>query len=290
VGAHRREDGSRVAIWGVLNVTPDSFSDGGRYLDVGAAVEHARHMCAEGADVIDVGGESTRPPGATYGEGARPVPADEERERVVPVIERLVTELGARVSIDTVKAEVARAAVAAGARIVNDVSCGRSEALLRAASEAGAELVLMHNRGRGEVDAAHTGYDHTFRDVVRELMAAVDRAVALGMPRDRVWIDPGLGFAKTAEQSVALLGRVQDLRATGCRVLVGPSRKSFIARVAPLADGSEPPPEDRVGGTAAAVAAAVLGGADAVRVHDVAVMRQAVRVAEAIRKSREGPP
>jgi dihydropteroate synthase len=290
VGAHRREDGPRVALWGVLNVTPDSFSDGGRYLAVGAAVEHARRMCAEGADVIDVGGESTRPPGATYGAGARPVPAAEERERVVPVIERLVGELGVRVSIDTVKAEVARAAVAAGARIVNDVSCGRSEALLGAAAEAGAELVLMHNRGRGEVDAAHTGYDHTFRDVVRELMAAVDRAVALGMPRDRVWIDPGLGFAKTAEQSVALLGRVRDLKATGCRVLVGPSRKSFIARVAPLADGSEPSPEDRVGGTAAAVAAAVLGGADAVRVHDVAVMRQAVRVAEAIRGSRrEGP-
>jgi dihydropteroate synthase len=277
----RRRD-PKVALWGVLNVTPDSFSDGGRFADVDAALAHARRMMAEGADVIDVGGESSRPPGGAYGEGARPVSEDEERARVVPVVERLAGELGACVSVDTVKAGVARAALAAGARIVNDVSCGRSEALLAVAAEAGAELVLMHNRRRGEVDATNTGYDDVSRDVVRELKAAVERAVTLGVPRELIWLDPGIGFAKTAVQSAELVGRLGGLVATGHRVLVGPSRKSFIARLAPHADGAEPAPQDRVGGTAAAVAAAVLAGAHGVRVHDVAVMHQAVRMAEAL--------
>lgn len=282
VGVAQTKDAS-VGIWGVLNVTPDSFSDGGLFARPEAAVAHARRMLAEGAGVIDVGGASSRPSGATYGAGASAVAPAEEIARVQPVIERLVGELGARVSIDTVEPEVARQALRSGARIVNDVSCGRSEGLLAAAAEAGAELVLMHNRGRGEVDARNTRYDHLVREVVNELAAAVDRAVSLGMPREAIWLDPGVGFAKTAAQSAALLARTDALVATGHRVLVGPSRKSFIARLAPLPDGSEPAPGDRMGGTAAAVTVAVLGGAHAVRVHDVATMRQAVRLAEALR-------
>jgi dihydropteroate synthase len=288
VGEGTRSRRPPVALWGVLNVTPDSFSDGGLYADVPAALAQARRLLAEGADVLDVGGESTRPPGQAYGQGATPVPEDAERARVVPVVERLVGELGARVSVDTVKAGVARAALAAGARIVNDVSCGQSMPLLAAAAEAGAELVLMHNRGRGEVDEIRTRYDDIARDVVRELQEAVDRAVSLGVPREHIWVDPGIGFAKTAAQSAELLARLALLVEAGQRVLVGPSRKSFIARLAPLADGTEPPPSARLGGTAAAVTAAVLAGAHAVRVHDVAVMRQAVRVAESINQSRGG--
>ncbi|MFW6051572.1 MAG: dihydropteroate synthase [Myxococcota bacterium] len=286
VGVERTKDAS-VAVWGVLNVTPDSFSDGGRFLATDAAVQHARRMLAEGADVIDVGGESSRPRGGTYGAGAELVDVDEELARVLPVVERLAGELGARVSIDTVKPEVACRAVRAGAEVINDVSCGRSEGLLAVAAELGAELVLMHNRRRGEVTPENTRYDDVVEDVVGELMAAVDRAATLGVARERIWVDPGIGFAKTAEQSALLLAHVKALACTGHRVLVGPSRKSFIARLAPAPDGSEPAPGQREGGTAAAVTAAVLGGAAAVRVHDVRVMRQAARVAEQLRTMGE---
>lgn len=269
-------------VWGVLNVTPDSFSDGGRFDDPGAALSHAQRMLAEGADVVDVGGESSRPAGKTYGQGAPPVDADEERRRVVPVVERLVGELGARVSIDTVKAPVARAALSAGATIVNDVSCGRSEELLAAAGEAGAELVLMHNRGRGEVDETNTRYRDVVAEVVGELREAVARAESLGVAPERIWLDPGIGFAKTAAQSATLLGRTGELVATGHPVLVGPSRKSFVAELAPGPGAQRPAPGERLGGTAAAIAVAVMGGARAVRVHDVAIMRQAVLVARAM--------
>ncbi|MFW5920714.1 MAG: dihydropteroate synthase [Polyangiales bacterium] len=266
----------------MLNVTPDSFSDGGRFDDPEAALSHARRMIAEGADVIDVGGESSRPAGKTYGQGAAHVEAEQERARVVPVVERVAGGLGARVSIDTVKASVARAALAAGATIVNDVSCGRSEELLAAAAEGGADLVLMHNRGRGEVDENNTRYRDIVADVVGELREAVARAEAMGVERERVWVDPGIGFAKTSAQSATLLARTAELVATGHRVLVGPSRKSFIAELAPGPDGARPAPDERAGGTAAAIAVAVMGGAHAVRVHDVAVMRQAALVARAL--------
>lgn len=273
----------RCQIWGVLNVTPDSFSDGGLYASAEAAVSHARRMLAEGADVIDVGGESTRPAGQAYGAGAPEVAIEEELARVVPVISRVYRELGGRVSIDTTKAEVARAAIAAGASIVNDVSCGRSDDLLRVTAEAGyVELVLMHNRGRGEVTPENTQYQDVVVDVRDELLAAVERAVAAGVAADRIWIDPGIGFAKTAKQSAALLAHTRVFVDTGRRVLVGPSRKSFIAQLAPGADGSVPAPLERMGGTAAAVTLAAWLGAHAVRVHDVAAMRQAVRIAEAI--------
>lgn len=274
-----------VTVWGVLNVTPDSFSDGGRFLGLDGALLHARAMRYEGADVIDVGGESSRPQGATYGAGAPVVDAAEECRRVLPVIEALVAD-GATVSVDTVKPEVARRALAAGARIVNDVSGGRSDALLEVVAAADAELVLMHTRGKGEVASPHTTYGDLVGEVVGELLVAVARAERAGVPRERLWIDPGLGFAKTAAQSAALLARTDALVATGLRVLVGPSRKSFVAELARLPDGTRPATSDRLGGSLAAVTVAVLGGAHAVRVHDVAPSRQAALVAVALREAR----
>ena len=276
------------SIWGVLNITPDSFSDGGLFLSPTAALERARDLLGEGADVLDVGGESTRPKGGTYGDGYQDVSVEEEVRRVIPVIERVRAELGARISIDTTKPAVARSALAAGASIVNDVGGGRNVELLEVAAGAGAEVVLMHNRCRGEVGGSHARYKDVVEEVITELLESVERAVAAGLPREKVWIDPGVGFAKTAAESLALLSNIHRLVATGQPVLVGPSRKSFIAKTAPDADGREPRPTERVGGTAAALTAAVLDGAQAVRVHDVALMRQAVRVAEAMRELRRG--
>lgn len=284
--AAQREDtehgaARRCAVWGVLNVTPDSFSDGGDFLDHERALRHAQVLLAEGADVIDVGGESSRPAGATYGEGAQGVEVDEELRRVLPVVERLSAE-GAAVSIDTTKGVVAEAALRAGARYVNDVRAGADPTLLEAVARHGAQLVLMHNRGRGEVSGANVDYgDDVVAVVLRELRAAIGRAVEAGIPPAQVWIDPGIGFAKTPAQSAAVLDAVDAFVATGHRVLVGASRKSFIAALAPDADGRRPDPRARLGGSLAAVTLAALRGAHAVRVHDVRESRQAVRFVEA---------
>ena len=277
----------RCQVWAVLNVTPDSFSDGGRYLDPAAALLRAKELVRGGADVIDVGGASSRPPGKTYGGGAEPVSLEEELRRVVPVIQQVVRELGARVSIDTTRPEVARAALRAGASIVNDVSNGATEALLQVAAEAGAELVLMHNRGDGSVTPPNSVYQDVVEEVVAELSAAAVRARCAGVASKDIWLDPGIGFAKTAADSLAMIAAVPQLARAGYRVLVGPSRKSFIAAVE--ADAGVSPqstPLERLGGTAAAVACSVIGGADAVRVHDLQVMRQAVLVAEALFAAR----
>lgn len=276
---------SACAVWGILNVTPDSFSDGGRYEDPARALAHAERMLAEGATVIDVGGESSRPPGQTYGAGAVRVPADEEARRVLPVVEALV-ERGACVSVDTIKGEVARAALARGARIVNDVSCGADDSLLEAVAEAGAELVLMHTRGGGRVDATTTNYRDVVSDVLQELETAIERAVKHGISRERIWIDPGIGFAKTPAQSVSLLGNLDAFVATGHPVLVGASRKSFIARTMAAAGAAEPGPAERLGGSIACVAVAALAGVAAVRVHDVAESVQAAHIASAMRAAR----
>jgi dihydropteroate synthase len=273
----------------VLNVTPDSFSDGGHFLGLSAALAQGRAMRRAGADVIDVGGESTRPAGKTYGAGFEPVSVDEEVRRTEPVVAGLV-EAGVCVSIDTTKAQVARCAARAGARFVNDVSMGASDALLEVVADEGLTLVLMHNRGRGEVTGAQIAYHDVVNDVLRELLAAAARAIQVGVPADRIWVDPGIGFAKTATQSAALLARTDELVAAPYPVLVGPSRKSFIAELAPLPDGARPAPDQRLFGTAAAVTAAVLGGAAAVRVHDVAEMRQVVDVALGLRRNRHGVP
>ncbi|HEX5657071.1 MAG TPA: dihydropteroate synthase [Polyangiales bacterium] len=280
--AHARSCGS-CEVWGILNVTPDSFSDGGAYLRADAALTQGLKMMREGAHVIDVGGESSRPTGKTYGD-VEPVSVERELARVIPVI-KLLAGYGARLSIDTVKAVVAERAVQWGAQIVNDVSCGRSEALLRVAAESGAELVLMHNRGRGERSAANTQYGPNLLRMVRdELMGAMDRAVTAGVRPEQIWLDPGIGFAKQAVQSAALLARTDVLVATGQRVLVGASRKSFIGELAPLASSGAPDAAQRLGGSLAAITAAVLKGAHAVRVHDVLASRQAVDLALALRQ------
>ena len=275
-------------LWGVLNVTPDSFSDGGEFLRPAQAIEQGRRLLQEGAKVLDDGGESSRPAGRTYGSGFEQVPAAEEIRRVVPVVEALAGRLGARVSIDTVKPEVAAAAFEAGATVVNDVRCAQDPALAEAAAAKGAEYVIMHNRGRGEVRSPNIDYGNVVEEVVADLLAAAERVEGAGVPRASVWLDPGLGFAKTAAQSTSLLSSLGRFRKTGYRVLVGPSRKSFIAELAPNPGGEPPPPDARLGGTAAAVAMCVAAGVDAVRVHDVFVMRQVIRVTEALQRAGGG--
>ena len=264
-------------VWGILNVTPDSFSDGGLHFREDAAVARALAMLDEGADVIDVGGASSRPRGLTYGEGAAPVGVDEEIRRVVPVIETLLSRAPeAVVSIDTTSAEVADAALSAGARIVNDVSMGRSEALLEVCARHAVELVLMHTRADGRIDETTTGYDDLVGDVLRELEVALVRARERGV--SRLWIDPGLGFAKTASQSMKLLRSTRTLADAGVPVLIGASRKSFLAQHAKDALGRAPHADARLGASLAAVAIAAIGGARAVRVHDVRESRQALQI------------
>jgi dihydropteroate synthase len=271
----RRSAEREVSIWAVLNVTPDSFSDGGLYLAPAAAITRAKVMLAEGADVIDVGGASSRPRGATYGDGAAELSIEVERARVVPVVEVLARELGATVSIDTTSAEVADAAICAGACIVNDVSMGKSDALLAVVARHGVELVLMHTRGAGEVTPENTRYDDVVSDVARELGAACTRARSAGIDAAKLWVDPGLGFAKTAAQSTTLLAHVGALAALGTRVLVGASRKSFLGVITEHG-GARPGPEARLPASLAAALVASREGADAVRVHDVAETRQAL--------------
>ncbi len=281
IGA-RLFEGPGPFLMGVVNVTPDSFSDGGRFLDPEAAVAHALRLAEEGADLVDLGGESTRP-------GAPPVPAEEEARRVLPVVERLRARgFALPISVDTWKGAVARAALAAGADLVNDVTGLADPDLGRAVAEAGAPVVLQHMRGTTFADMqARATYGDVVRDVARELEVALLRAEAAGIPRDRTLLDPGLGFAKTAEQTVELLARVGELRALGRPLLVGPSRKSFIGKVTGAAAA------DRLPGTLAAVTACVLAGVELLRVHDVAAARQAGAVAAAIRDaaraSRPGP-
>lgn len=264
-------------VMGVLNVTPDSFYDGGRFLEPGAAVEGALRLAEEGADLVDVGGESARP-------GAPPVPVEEELRRVLPVLERLAARrFPVPLSIDTAKAAVARAAVAAGAALVNDVRGLADAAMAEAVAEAGVPVVLMHARGTPADMQSRAAYRDVVGEVTAELGQALARAAAAGVPAGRVILDPGLGFAKTAAHNLALLRRLRALRSLGRPLLVGPSRKSFIGQITGAAVG------DRLAGTLAAVAAAVLAGADFVRVHDVAAARQAARLAAAVRDADPAP-
>ncbi len=278
-------DWSRPYMLGIVNVTPDSFSDGGRYAAVDAAVAHALALIDAGADALDVGGESTRP-------GADPVSARDELARALPVIEALAARVTVPLSIDTMKAEVARAALAAGATIVNDVGMGdAAEALGAVAAHAGAAYIAMHARGVPGTMASLTRYDDLHADVARELAARVRVLESVGVARARILVDPGLGFAKTAAQSLSLLANLAPLRALGYPVCVGPSRKRFIDAVEAFAPSwrvGATRPDERVGGTAAAVTVAVLQGAAVLRVHDVATMRQAARVAHACALLRGG--
>lgn len=283
----------RCQVWAVLNVTPDSFSDGGHYFEPSSAIARAKELLAGGADVLDIGGASSRPPGKTYGAGAAPVSVEEELRRVVPVVEQVVRELGARVSVDTVRPEVAREALRAGAQIINDISTGNHQELLEVTAAAGAEIALMHNRGDGSASGENILYRNVVDDVVSELSAAAVRASVAGIPFRSIWLDPGIGFAKTAADSLAVMAGLPKLVAMGYRVLVGPSRKSFIGVVEANANVvPQSTPLERVGGTAAAVAWSIGAGARAVRVHDLQVMRQTVLVTEALiaaRASKERP-
>jgi dihydropteroate synthase len=257
-----------MQLMGVVNVTPDSFSDGGMYLDPEAAVAHGRELLAEGAEILDVGGESTRP-------GAEEVPLEEELRRVSPVVEGLAGE--ATVSVDTTKAAVAAAALAAGAAIVNDVTALRGDPEMPAVcAEAGATVVLMHMVGTPRTMQDDPRYDDVVAEVRDFLAARLEAAVAAGIAEERVWLDPGIGFGKTAEHNLELLRRLGELRELGRPLVVGTSRKSFIGQV----DGSGA--RDRVGGTVASSLLAAAEGADVLRIHDVAPMRQALTLAAAV--------
>lgn len=271
-GGRVLELGARPLVMGILNVTPDSFA--GSVPDPSSAVDAALRLEADGADLLDVGAESTRP-------GAEPVPADVERRRLLPVIDGLRGRLRIPVSVDTYKAVVARDAMEAGASLINDVSGLQFDPdLAGVAAAGGAALILMHTRGRPKTMADAAAYDDLMADIARELTASVEAAVAAGVPRGRLIVDPGVGFAKRAAHSYGVLARLPELaERLGLPMLVGPSRKSFMRDAL-----SGRPASERDWGTAAAVTAAVLGGAHIVRVHAVAEMVQVVRVAEELRR------
>lgn len=264
----------QTLVMGVLNVTPDSFSDGGRFLDHEVAVTAGIDMVKHGADIIDVGGESTRP-------GSDPVPHAEQLERVAPVIKRLSTEVNVPISIDTRSADVAAGALEAGASIVNDVTAGSDAGMFEVVRRAAAGMVLMHMRGDPKSMQQLTDYKDVVADVKEYLRGRLDAAIEAGIDSERLVVDPGLGFAKTTEQSLILMRDIAALADLGRPVLVGPSRKSFIG------DVLETDVTERVEGTAGAVAWMVAQGAHIVRVHDVKTMVRVVRVVDAIRGAGE---
>lgn len=281
---HPLRSADRTLVMGIINVTADSFSDGGRFLDTDAAVAHGHELVAAGADLLDVGGESTRP-------GAHRVDPAEETRRVVPVIRELAG-MGVPISVDTMRAEVAAAAIEAGAAMVNDVSGGRADPDMgRVVADAAVPWILMHWRPVGDVvDSGHGAFTHgvadagRYRDVVAEvsgeLLAQVDSAVAAGVDPDQIILDPGLGFAKTADHNWALLHELPTLVGLGFPVLIGASRKRFLGSL--LADGADiRPPDGREVATAAVSTLSAAHSAWAVRVHDVAASRDAVAVAAA---------
>lgn len=264
--------GPRTLVMGVINVTPDSFSDGGTAIDPQRAAAIAHDMEDAGADILDVGAESTRP-------GAPPVDSAEELARLLPALKAIVARVTIPISVDTYKASVAAAALDAGAAIVNDISGFTfDDTLGPLVALRGVPAVLMHMRGRPQDMYQHAEYADVVGEVAAELLKAIDRAVASGVSKDRLILDPGLGFAKRAAHSLELLAKLEQLASLGLPLLVGPSRKSFLTTpTGPLS------PEDRDWPTAAAITAAVLGGAHIVRVHSVEKMVPVVRVADALR-------
>jgi len=260
---------------GVLNVTPDSFSDGGQYDRVDAALDRARQMAAEGADIIDIGGQSTRP-------GAEEVGVAAERDRVVPVIAALRAASDIPISIDTYHSEVARTAIEAGADLVNDVSGGTRDAkMLATVADLDAPVCLMHMRGTPKTMQSLTQYDDVVAETIATLEARTRAAIEAGIDRDRIILDPGIGFAKNYEQNLEILRRLSEFQAIGLPLLLGVSRKSFIGKILDRSD-----PQQRVWGTGAACSACIAGGADILRVHDVAEIHDVSRVADAIYRGR----
>jgi len=270
----------RPLVMGVLNITPDSFSDGGLFAESAAAVEQARRMIAGGADLLDLGAESTRPGGGVYGDGADTVPAAEELRRLLPVLEAVRAETAMPISVDTRKGDVAAAALAAGADMVNDISLLSDPALATTVASAGCPLIIMHSRGQLRTMQQRASYEDLLSEVRRELAEAIERAIGAGVGRHQILVDPGIGFGKTARQNVVLLGRLEELGVMGLPVVVGASRKSFIATLA-----GDSPPDRRLGGSLAAVAAAARAGAAIVRVHDVAETVQFLSILRAVESS-----
>ena len=272
--------GARAAVMGIVNVTPDSFSDGGRFLDPDAAVAQGIALAGQGADVLDVGGESTRP-------GAAPVPADEELRRVIPVVERLAATTSVPISVDTTKAAVARAAVDAGASVVNDVSAGRlAPDILGVAAEAGAGYVVMHMQGEPRTMQAEPHYDDVVGEVGDFLADRVGAARAAGVSEGAIAADPGIGFGKTVEHNLRLLAGLPAIaERVGVPVMVGASRKTFVGKVLARAGAAsgDLPVDQREEGTLATVVWAVERGASIVRVHDVLPAVRAVRLLDALR-------
>ena len=255
---------------GVVNVTPDSFSDGGLFLAPEAAVAHGRRLASEGADLVDVGGESTRP-------GSKPVPAEEELRRVLPVVEELASAIEPPISIDTSKAAVAKAALSAGASFVNDVSALRGDpAMAAVVAEAGVDLCLMHMKGEPRTMQDDPRYEDVVSEVKAFLEERLDCAVRQGIPEARIWLDPGIGFGKSLEHNLELLRRLGEIVAIGCPVVVGASRKRFIGAL------TGRPESERLAGSLAAAVAAYERGARMVRVHDVAATKDALAVAAGV--------
>jgi len=257
-------------IMGVLNVTPDSFSDGGEFFTTNKAIEHGLRMVAEGAAIIDVGAESTRP-------GSQGVPADEQIRRAIPVIEALAKKAGVPVSVDTYNVEVAEAALRAGAAMINDITALSDQRMAQLAAKWQVPVVLMHIRGTPKTMQIDPKYGDVVGEVLEFLLSRAKKAERFGIPRERIFIDPGIGFGKTVQHNLLLLKNIDRFVATGYRVLIGPSRKSFIGKIT----GKENP-ADRIFGTAAAVALCVSAGVSIVRVHDVAEMADVVKVANTI--------
>ena len=271
--------GERTLIMGILNVTPDSFSDGGEFFSLDKALTRAEQMIAEGADIIDVGGESTRPGDAAI------VSAEEELERVLPVIEELTTRFNVPISIDTTKAAVARAALDAGAAIVNDISALRFEPeIANEVAKSGAGLVLMHSRGAPGALHGLPAVADIIEEVTNSLRSSIEIAEQRGVKRESIVIDPGIGFGKSQEQNVELIAKLDQLIAAfpDFPLLIGTSRKSFLGRILADANGTPAPPEDRLHATMASTTAAILKGANIVRVHDVKAAIDVIKTTDAI--------
>ncbi|HGE72100.1 TPA: dihydropteroate synthase [Candidatus Poribacteria bacterium] len=262
--------GHRTLIMGILNVTPDSFSDGGLFVSIESAIEHANKMIEDGADIIDIGGESTRP-------GAEAVPVDVELNRVIPVISELSKSTNICISIDTYKSSVAKIAIDNGACIVNDISALSDPDMAGVVAKSGVPIILMHKKGSPKDMQISPHYDSLIDEIIQYLQDKISIAEKSGISPDKIVIDPGIGFGKTVEHNLEILRRLGEFKSLGKPILIGTSRKSFIGKILNIDD-----PKDRVDGTSATVAIAIANGADIIRVHDVRQMKMVARMADAI--------
>jgi dihydropteroate synthase len=269
--------GKRTYIMGVLNITPDSFSDGGDFNNAVGAIAQAKAMIAAGVDIIDIGGQSTRP-------GAEQITQAEECDRVLPILQAIRSISNVAISVDTTRSQVAKVSIEAGADMINDISGGTFDPeMLKIVAESGVSVVIMHIRGTPQTMQQLTNYDDVIAEILNFLTTQIDKAISAGISAEKIIIDPGIGFAKNYEQNLEIFRRLSELRQLNCPILVGASRKSFIGRIL-----NEPDPKERIWGTAAACCAAIFNGADIIRVHDVKEMREVSLVADAIIRGRRG--